>query len=97
MNRRSFITKTALATVAAPLLPGALAKVPEPVPVVPVRTGWRCEWRRGVDRFNVIETQSTAEVLQFLNEHPLGVMKMWYNDRLVYDRQSWRVLKEDND
>jgi len=27
----------------------------------------------------------------------LGVMKMWYNDRLVYDRQSWRVLKEDND
>jgi len=91
MNRRAFISKTALTALAAPFLPTALATTPAAVaPAKPWH--WRGEWRRG-NRIHVEESDNVGDLLDFigLEEHWNGELKIWQNGKLIYTRRKNRL------
>ena len=64
MKRRAFISKTALAAIAAPLLPTALATAPPK----PTRPKWGCIalCRNGMDTDATLQTNDIDDVLWFI-------------------------------
>lgn len=87
MNRRAFISKTALTALAAPFLPAALAK---PLPK-PKDTTWSCIalCRKGAPGIRTDATMHTDDVdnvmwflEQFMNDEDFHLIEIYANGRL---------------
>ena len=85
MKRRAFISKTALAAAAAPLLPTALVKASAVPVVVDITLRWLCEAKSGLAVAR-LATDDLHLVVEFVKDHPTEELTIHLDGSLLFAR-----------